>query len=105
MPPVPKPKTVRDPQWLQTVRTMKCHFHGSFQCNTRDTIGRGPSEASHLDGKSRDDRVLPMDGGCHRTGIFSWHRGQQTFCQNHRTTKEALIREAERLYRTYKEGR
>lgn len=103
--PVLKPKVVKDPKWLQVVRTMPCWFHGSFQCSRFDTMGNGQSEASHLDGKSRDDRVLPMDGGCHRTGHFAWHRGQRTFLKHHRTTKATLIRQAEALYASFKEGK
>lgn len=99
MRPQPKPKTVKDDAWLKVVRTMPCHMCGQ---RSPDTIGNGLSEASHLNTKSRDDRVLPMDGSCHRTGRVAWHRGEDTFCVYWNTTKEKLIAEAEALYAAYK---
>lgn len=54
----PKPKTVKDPEWLSHLRTLPCHFHPQGNCNHWTTIGKGPSEVSHLDGKSRADRWL-----------------------------------------------
>lgn len=104
MPPVPKPKTVRDLDWQKAVRLMPCFFHPDGSCQDWTTIGKGPSEFAHLDTKSRDDRGLPMSGACHRTAQISWHSGQETFCRTHGTTKEILIDAAEALYRTYKEG-
>lgn len=95
----PKPKVVRDPQWLQAVRQMPCHLCGQ---RSGDTMGNGLSEASHLDTKSRDDRVLPMCGECHRTGGYSWHSGQKSFCEYWGVTKDHLIAEAEHLYRVYR---
>lgn len=102
---VPKPEVVRDAKWLKVVRQMPCwgrrdDVHG-HQCG--DTLGKGLSEASHLDSKSRDDRVLPMCGFLHRTGPMAWHHGQATFCLYHEVTKAELIAEAEALYRTYQE--
>lgn len=98
--PHPKPKAVKDPAWLKVVRQMPCWFlrFGFTQCNPDDTIGSGVSEVSHLDGKSRDDRVLPSCGGHHRTNRFNWHNGQQTFCRHYGVTKDELIAEAEALY-------
>lgn len=101
----PKPKTVRDPAWLQVVRQMPCWCYGKGHHELcTDTIGTGPSECSHLDGKSRDDRVLPMCGLAHRTSRWSWHAGQQSFCREYGVTKAQMIREAEALYRVWKES-
>lgn len=112
MAPSPKPKVVKDPAYLAYVRGLPCRFwnwesvhRDGNACRPWDTIGKGRSEVSHLDGKSRDDRVLPMCGGCHRTEKVSWHNGQRTFCRHYGVTKEALIRAAERLYADYKRSR
>lgn len=98
MRPMPKPTVVRDQAWLAYLRTLPCFFHPDGSCRDWTTIGKGPSEVSHLDGKSRDDRCLPMSGACHRTGAVSWHRGQETFCQHFDVTKDELIAAAEHLY-------
>lgn len=105
MPSVPKPKVVNDPAYLKWVRQRHCWFPMVYGHRCTDTIGSGLSEASHLDGKSRDDRVLPMCGLLHRTGKFSWHAGQRTFCRRLGTTKAQLIAEAEHLYTQYLEGK
>lgn len=99
----PKPVVVKDPAFLAYVRTLPCWLYGKDYHVCADTIGKGLSECSHLDGKSRDDRVLPMCGLAHRTGRWSWHSGQKSFCQHHETTKAQLVWIAEQLYRTYKE--
>ena len=106
---VPKPKAVKDAKYLAWVRKQGCFFGvwvsafcGTPDCRPWDTIGNGPSEVSHLDGKSRDDRVLPMCGGCHRTSKVSWHNGQRTFCRHYGVTKAELIQEAEALYRSWR---
>jgi hypothetical protein len=101
---VPKPKTVKNPKWLATVRQMPCHFRLLGNCNTYATIGKGPSEVSHLDGKSRDDRCLPCCGGHHRTNNTSWHNGYRSFCRFYGVTKDELIEEAESLYRQFQES-
>lgn len=99
---VPKPVRIKDPDYLAYVRTLPCWEAGRFYHICADTMGKGLSEVSHLDGKSRDDRVLPMCGLTHRTGRWSWHNGQKSFCQHHDTTKTQLIREAEALYHQWK---
>lgn len=99
MPSVPKPTVVRDEAHLIFVRTLPCHFIERGDCNHWTTIGKGYSEASHLDGKSRDDRVLPMCGGHHRTNALAWHGGQRTFMAHYFVTKDGLIAAAEALYR------
>lgn len=105
MTPQPKPTAVRDPAWLKVVRGMPCWTAGRDHHICGETIGNGLSECSHLDGKSRDDRVLPLCGLAHRTGTKAWHAGQRTFCRYHHTTKAALIREAESLYAAYRATR
>lgn len=102
---VPKPTVVKNPAYLAWIRTQPCWAAGKLGHICSDTIGKGLSEASHLDGKSRDDRVLPMCGSLHRTGHWAWHAGQKTFCREWNTTKELLIQEATALYLAYKEGR
>lgn len=101
---VPKPKTVKDPKWLAAVRQMPCWSAGRDHHICSDTIGHGPSECSHLDGKSRDDRCLPMCGLAHRTGNYAWHAGQRSFCRYHHVTKAQLIEQAESLYRQFQES-
>lgn len=101
---VPKPKVVRDPAYLKAVRQMPCMLWNVPGHICGETMGRGPSEASHLDTKSRDDRTLPMCGVAHRTGRWSWHAGQKSFCTHYGLTKTQLIREAEALYREWKDG-
>ena len=96
---VPKPLVVKDPAHLRFVRGLACHFSGWGNCHYEMTIGNGPCEASHFDTKSRDDRVLPLCGGHHRTNAVSWHSGQETFCEVYGVTKDALIQQAEALYR------
>lgn len=96
-----KPVVVKDPEWLKVVRQMPCWGIGKQGHVCGDTIGKGPSEASHLDGKSRDDRALPQCGRLHRTEPTSWHHGQETFCRHYGITKEQLVAEAETLYREY----
>lgn len=98
MAPSPKPKVVKDPAYLAYVRTLPCWLCGQ---RSSDTMGKGLSEASHLDTKSRDDRCLPMDGSCHRTGRVAWHSGQKSFCAYWGKTKAQLIRDAEGLYREW----
>lgn len=98
----PKPKVVKDPKYLAFVRQMPCWARGRQGSQCGHTIGNGPSECSHLDTKSRDDRVLPMCGGHHRVFRVSWHNGQETFCEVYGVTKAQLIREAEQLYTAYK---
>lgn len=96
---VPKPTVVKDAAHLAFIRTLPCWFAHWGNCDRFATIGTGPSEASHLDSRSRDDRVLPKCGGHHRTNPVSWHSGQETFCLTYGVTKEELIAEAEALYR------
>lgn len=102
---VPKPKVVHDPEWLAHLRTCPCFFHPKGNCQDWTTFGKGPSEVSHLDGRSNDSRCLPMSGSCHRTGLIAWHKGQESFCKVYGTTKEILIAKAEALYHAFTEDR
>lgn len=101
---IPKPKTVKDPAYLAYVRTLPCWARRTHPHICRDTLGKGLSECSHLDGKSRDDRVLPLCGLAHRTAGWGWHAGQRSFCRYFNTTKKQLIQEAESLYAAFQES-
>lgn len=100
MPPVPKPVVVDDKTYLAFLRACPCVMQvlGLPDCNERDTIGSGPSEASHLDTKSRDDRAISMCGGHHRTNPVSWHHGKESFCRHYEITEEELVALAEAQY-------
>lgn len=100
---VPKPVVIKDPAYLTFLRSRPCVCSGWGDCDTSLTIGRGPCEASHLQGKSRDDLAVPMCGGHHRTNVVSWHHGQQTFMAKYGWTKEQLVAHAAQLYRGWKQ--
>lgn len=101
-PAVPKPVVIRDPKYLEFLRTLPCHFAALGGCDNRFTRGK-VSDVSHLDGKSRDDRALPSCAGHHQTNTISWHHGKATFCRHYGLTESELWREAEAMYRTWKE--
>ena len=105
MKPQPKPTVVRDAAWLKELRQRPCHFGPLGNCNPYTTMGKGYSEVSHLDGKSRDDRAQSACGGHHRTNLISWHSGQKSFLKHYGLDKDVLIAEAELAYTTWKEGR
>lgn len=104
MPPVSKPSVVRDAAYLRYLRTLPCHFQAWGNCNTYTTIGKGPSEVSHLDGKSRDDRAVSCCGGHHRTNRIAWHSGQRSFCQHYQLDKDGLLAQAEANYKRWQEA-
>lgn len=99
--PVPKEGKVKDPAYLAHVRTLPCRV-ASRHHECGDTMGKGPSEVSHLAGRNRDDRVIPLCGVAHRTGRFAWHAGQRTFLMYYGLTKAGLIAEAEAMYADWK---
>lgn len=102
MPSHPKPKTVRDPQYLAWLRLQPCHLYSFGDCLRDDTMGKGFSEAAHTKGKSRDDLAYPLCGGHHRTGKFSWHRGSKTHQQHYGYD---AVEVAKRYYQSFKEGK
>lgn len=99
---IPKPKRVKDPEWLKAVRLMPCVNYSKGECRTYDTIGHGPSEASHLAGKSLDSHTVPMCGGCHRTHRYSWHHGKKSFCLHFGWTEDELLAVARSSYAAWK---
>lgn len=99
---VPKPTVLRDPAYLQWLRTRLCHLGSHGDCLPHDTMGKGFSEAAHTKGKSRDDLAYPLCGGHHRTGKFSWHRGSKT---HQRHYEYDAVEVAQQYYQSFKEGK
>ena len=98
----PKPVVVKDPDHLAFIRTLPCVNHGRCDPSLAwTTIGAGPSEASHLAGKSRDDLTVPMCGGCHRTSPFAWHNGKESYCSHFGVTEDDLWGIASDLWDRY----
>lgn len=101
----PKPVVVKDPAYLAHIRTLPCLLKGRMGHTCGDTIGNGPSEASHLAGKSRDDLAVPMCGVAHRTGKDAWHNGRRSFCKRWGFWHDDLIRDAETAYRKWRDDK